>query len=185
MYLHFYFLTVLDLHCCKGFFSSCSKWGLLSSCDCRLLTVLAFLIAEPRFQGVWASVVAAPGLQSTGSIVVRHRLSCSTACHPRGRELNPYFLCWLVDSLPLSHKRSPGVGLFCFEATPHSMWDLTRDSHTGISGTDFLYQRLNLCPLHWEHQVLTTGLPGKPHFQGFWNTIMCHPWTTWMHFINR
>ena len=110
MYLHFYFLTVLDLHCCKGFFSSCSKWGLLSSCDCRLLTVGAFLVAEPRFQSVWASVVAAPGLQSTGSIVVRHRLSCSTACHPRGRELNPYFLCWLVDSLPLSHKRSPGVG---------------------------------------------------------------------------
>ena len=29
MYL---FLVTLGLHCCKGTFSSCSEWGLLSSC---------------------------------------------------------------------------------------------------------------------------------------------------------
>ena len=29
------------------------------------------------------------------------------------------------------------------------------------SGTEFPDQGLNLCPLHWQHKVLTTGLPGK------------------------
>ena len=39
----------------------------------------------------------------------------------------------------------------CFSATPHSMWDPR-------SPTD---QGLNMCPLHWKHRVLTTGLPEK------------------------
>ena len=58
------------------------------------------------------SVVVAPGLQGTGSIVVAHRLSSSTA---RGifldQGLNLCFLHWQVDSLPLSYQGSPGI---CF-----------------------------------------------------------------------
>ena len=45
---------------------------------CRLLAV-GFLVAELGPKGAWASVVAAPGLWRTGSIVVAHGLSYS-AC---------------------------------------------------------------------------------------------------------
>ena len=51
--------------------------------------------------GMWmaASVVVAPGLHSTGSIVLVHQLNCSTACRmfPEQR-LNPCLLHWQVDS---------------------------------------------------------------------------------------
>ena len=53
------------------------------------------------------SVVVAPGLQGTGSIVVAHRLSSSTA---RGIFLDQG-LNLSVDSLPLSYQGSPGI---CF-----------------------------------------------------------------------
>ena len=58
-----------------GLFSSCDERGLLCSCS-----AWASLVAEHGFQGTLASVVEAPGLQSTGSVVVVHRLSCSSAC---------------------------------------------------------------------------------------------------------
>jgi len=53
-------------------------------------------------------VFAAPGLQSTGSIVVMHGLSCSVACviFP-DQGLNPCLLHWQVDSFSLSHQTSP------------------------------------------------------------------------------
>ena len=43
------------------------------------LTVRASLIAEHRLWGTWASVVAAPGLQGTGSVIVVNRLGLSVA----------------------------------------------------------------------------------------------------------
>ena len=59
------------------------------------------------------SIVAAPGLWSTGPVVVVHRLSCSLA---HGIFLdqgsNPYPLSWLADSLPLSHQESPNKMTF-------------------------------------------------------------------------
>ena len=50
------------------------------------------------------SGVAAPGLQSTASVVVAHGLSCSVACgiFPDQR-LNTCHLPWQTDSLPPSH----------------------------------------------------------------------------------
>ena len=57
------------------------------------------------------SEVAAPRLQSTGSVVVAHELSCSTACGlfpDQGQ--NP--LHWQEDSLPLSHQGSPSPNFF-------------------------------------------------------------------------
>ena len=51
-----------------------------------------------------ASVIAAPGLQSTGSVVVVHGLSCSVACGiVPDQGANPCLLDWQVDSLPRSH----------------------------------------------------------------------------------
>ena len=68
------FLAMLGLYCSTAFpslwraevFSSCSVWvfhcGGFSCC------------------GAQASAVAAPRLQSTGSVVVMHKLSCLAAC---------------------------------------------------------------------------------------------------------
>ena len=78
-----------------------------------LLTGGASLVSEDRLCGLqWSwhvgSVVACPGLQSTGSIVVVHRLSFSEACGIfLDRRLNPHLLHRQVDSLPLSHQGSP------------------------------------------------------------------------------
>ena len=54
------------------------------------------------------STVVAPGLSSTGSVLVVLGLSCSAACgiFP-GQGLNPCPLCWQADSLTLSHQGSP------------------------------------------------------------------------------
>ena len=73
---------------------------------CRPFIVVASLIVEHGILGVCASVVVAPSLQSTGSIVV-YRLSCSAACGIFPEELNPCLLHWQVDSLPLSDQGSP------------------------------------------------------------------------------
>ena len=81
-----YSLAALDLCCCMRAFSSCGEWGLLFVVVCGLI-VVASLVAEHGLQAcglqqLWrtGSVVVARGLQSTGSVVVAHRLSCSTAC---------------------------------------------------------------------------------------------------------
>ena len=45
------------------------------------------------------------GLQSTGPVVVMHRLSCSVACATfLDQGQNPCLLHWQVDVLPLSHQ---------------------------------------------------------------------------------
>ena len=45
-YLFILFLTVLNLHCCVGVFSSCSEQGLLFSVVYGLLIVVSPLVAE-------------------------------------------------------------------------------------------------------------------------------------------
>ena len=80
-------LAVLGLRCCLGF----------------------ALVAESKVLTVVASLVSASGLQSTGSVVVACRLSCSEACRlflDQGSNLSLWH--WQVDSLPLSHRGSPG-----------------------------------------------------------------------------
>ena len=52
------------------------------------------------------SRVAVPRLWSTGSIVVAHRLSCSTACGIFQIGIQPGLLHWQADSLSLSHQGS-------------------------------------------------------------------------------
>ena len=72
------FLAVLGLPCCVRAFSSCGKWGLLSVAVCKLLIVVASLVAEhgSRCMGF---IVAACGLSSMGSVVVAQGLSCPMA----------------------------------------------------------------------------------------------------------
>ena len=56
------------------------------------------------------SVVVAPGLWSTGSMVKTHRLCCSMACGIFLHQVfNPCLLHWQMDSLSLSHQGSPIV----------------------------------------------------------------------------
>ena len=55
-----------------------------------------------------SSVIEVPRLQSSGSIVVTHGLSCSEACGVfPDQGLNPCLLNWQVNFLPLSHQGSP------------------------------------------------------------------------------
>ena len=68
LFIYLYFWLLLFL---LGLFSSCITWA--SHCG-------DFSVVEHGLQGSWASVVAARGLQITGSIIVAHGLSCSTAC---------------------------------------------------------------------------------------------------------
>ena len=100
------FLAALGLRCCMRAFSSCSEQGLLFVVVHVLLIAVASLVVEHRLQAhglhqLWhvSSVVMAHELQSTGSVVVVHRLSCSTACgiFP-DQGSNPCSLRWQVDS---------------------------------------------------------------------------------------
>ena len=84
-------------------FSRCGEQGLLFA------MALLFQSTGSRARGLqqlqhMGSVVVAPGLQSTGSTVVVHGFSCSTACGifpDQGLKL--CLLHWQADSLPLSH----------------------------------------------------------------------------------
>ena len=85
--LFYLFLVALGLRCCARSLSSCSERGLLFIAVRGLLIVVAALVAEPWLQAhglqqLWhaASVVVARGLQSAGSVVAAHGLSCSVAC---------------------------------------------------------------------------------------------------------
>ena len=63
------------------------------------------------------SVVVFPGLQSTGSIVVEHRLSCFMAYGILlNQRLNLCLLPWQADSLPLSHQGS-SVTIFKYKCS--------------------------------------------------------------------
>ena len=107
-----YFKFYLFIFGCAGswllheIFSSCGEQLLLSSCSAQVPHCSGFSLH--RLQGAWASVDEATGLQSTGTIVVVYRLSCSWACGiflDQGSNL--CLLHWQVNSLPLSHQGSP------------------------------------------------------------------------------
>ena len=91
-----------------GLFSSFGERELPSSGDVQASPCGGFFCCRAWALGCGASVVAVPGLSSTGSIVVAHRLSCSIECGiflDQGSNL--CLLHWQADSLPLSHKGSP------------------------------------------------------------------------------
>ena len=104
-----------------GLFCSCSKQGLLFVEMRGLLIVVASLPVEASpcpshslepgqalgHMGLSSCAMGAhelwfPGIESTGSIVVAHRLIHSTACGTfPDQGLNLHLLHWQVDSLPL------------------------------------------------------------------------------------
>ena len=101
-------LAVLGLHCCA--------WTILQSqraeghCLVALLRppVLVVSLAERGLSGAHASVVAAPELQSAGSVAAVHGFSGSAACGSfPGLGSNLCLPLWQADSLPLSHQGSP------------------------------------------------------------------------------
>ena len=79
-------------------------WWLLS------LQVKVSRVLGPQYLQHMSSVVVAPGLWSTGLIVVVHRPSCSLACgiFP-GQGSNPCLLHWQADSLLLNHQGNPKI----------------------------------------------------------------------------
>ena len=84
--------------CCGARASHC---GGFSCCGAWALGTRASVVVARGLQQLWhsGSVVAARGLQSTGSVVVAHGLSCSTACgiFP-DQGSNPCPLHWQLDS---------------------------------------------------------------------------------------
>ena len=96
----FFFLAVLGFYCRLRAFSSCSEWGLLSSCAIQASHCDGF------------SCCGAQSLGRKPSIVVACWLSGTTAWGIfLDQGSNPCFLHWQVDSLPLSHLGSPGMFL--------------------------------------------------------------------------
>ena len=80
-----------------------------------LLIEVASLVAEHRLESMQASVVADLGLQSTDSVVVVHRLSCSVAVG--SNQIRDQTRV----SLPLSHQGSPGLPHFEPHDSIHSL----------------------------------------------------------------
>ena len=122
-------------------------------------------------------------LQSTGSTVVVHGLSCSIGCGIfLDQGSNPCLLHWQADSLLLSHQESlnfQGLKWTYIPRTSHIWswyiilfyilldsvcWFLKFFIYFLFFGCTSLHvesqfpnQGLNLCPLHWKCRVLTTG----------------------------
>ena len=111
---------MLGLRCCAGFFSSCGKVGLLSSCGERASHC-------GGFSCYWAQALGHLGFHSCSSQALEHRLSsCGTpAWLLRGlwdlldQWSNPHLLHWQVDSIPLSHQGSPPS---CFLTRTNFKW---------------------------------------------------------------
>ena len=81
----------MRLRCCAQAFSSFGEQGLL------------FVVVPAGFSLWWLLL-----LQSTGSVVVTCRLSCSMACGIfLDQGSNPCPLHWQVDSSPLRHREAP------------------------------------------------------------------------------
>ena len=86
----YFFLAALGLRCYAWAFSSCPERGLLFADVCGLLL-----------------------LRSTGSVVVVHGLSGSTACgNFLDQGSNPCPLHWQANSQPLRHQGSPNSHVF-------------------------------------------------------------------------
>ena len=78
-YLFIYFLLHGVLVAVGRLFSSCSKRGLLPSCSTRASHRSGLSCWGAQDPGHLGSVVVAPRLQGTDSVLVEHGLSCSTA----------------------------------------------------------------------------------------------------------
>ena len=97
--LSYLFLVVLGLCCCAWAFSSCGKWGLISSYSVRTSHCNGFSYCKAQELGMQASLVVACRLQSTGCRAQANGLSYPMACgiFP-DQGLNSHPLHWQADS---------------------------------------------------------------------------------------
>ena len=126
--VYVYILAAPSIRCSAGAFLVL-QWadvGYSLIVVCRLLIALASLVMEHGLCGARASVVAAWGLQSTGSVAVAHGVSCPTACGIfLDQGSNSCLLHWQADSLPLSHQGSPPyvlVKVLVISVVSDSLW---------------------------------------------------------------
>ena len=94
LFIYYYFLAALSLHCCTWAFSSCGERGQIFIVVHGLLIEVASPVAEHRLQAHGLQQ-----LQHAGSVVVAHGLSCSAACGIfLDQGSNPCPLHWQADS---------------------------------------------------------------------------------------
>ena len=108
-----------------GLFPGCSEQGLLWSCSGWASCRGGFSCFKTQALGTWASVVAAPWLESAHSLVGVCGLSCSAAygIFPnQGSTL--CLLHWQVYSLPLSIRETPRKNLFYKYYKGWCIWSL-------------------------------------------------------------
>ena len=82
--------------------------GATPLCDAQASHYSGFSCCRAQAQGHTGFSTVAPWLDSTGSIVVAHGLSCSVTCRVFSDQgsLNLCLFHWQADSLPLSHQGS-------------------------------------------------------------------------------
>ena len=132
----------------RGLFSSCEE--LLSGFSTRASRFGGFSRCRALALGCTGSVATAPGLRSTGSIVL-HRLSCCVACRIFSDwGSNLCLLHWQADCLPLSHQGSPHMNFrisFCISEKKY-LWNFDKDR---IESVD--------CPARYYHGNTVLSLP--------------------------
>ena len=118
-------------------------------------------VMEHRLRGAWASVVVAPGRQSTGLAVVAHGLSCSTSW---GIFLDQgWNLClpnWQAEALTRSHQRNP----IFFPSWCNVSCSL-RSGHTGAPGERrhcLSLAEMKCCPFSFGGSCVLDGPGSRP-----------------------
>ena len=151
-------MAALSVHCCVQAFSVCSEQGLLLRC--AGLSVWWLLLCRSVGSRHLGSVVAARRLQSTGSIVVAHRLSCLLACglFP-DQGLNPHLLHCRTGAWLLDHQETPlfdhfWIGFYCCWVLEFSTYSRWRKVMTNLDSIHIKKQR---------HYVVNKG----PTSQGY------------------
>ena len=89
--------------------------GLSPSCSAQASRCSGFSCRGRQAVGHTGSAVAAPGPESTGSVVLAHGLICFSACGIFPDQVS--ILCllhWQADCLPLIHQGSPQINSYTF-----------------------------------------------------------------------
>ena len=120
LFIFYFFIFKLFIYDCPGslllwvFFSSWDEQELLSSCGAWASHGDGF--SHCRAWALWyvGLVVAAPGFQRVGSVVVVHGLRCFAHVGSSWTREGSCLPHWQVNSLPLSHQGSPHLYIFVY-----------------------------------------------------------------------
>ena len=158
---HCCFLAVLHLQCCTNYSPLVVVSRGYSSLWCTGFSLQWLLCCRAQAQGHTGFSTVAPWLDSTGSIVVAHGLSCSVACRVFSDQgsLNLCLFHWQADSLPLSHQGSLPIAF-------------------GINCKDCIIQHLAPCQPHPmpTPSIASTTCPLTPPTRDFFSSnVTCCP----------